>query len=687
MTVHEKHSHVHRWTGTSKSSLAVVSLTIISIGNWNPWINRFAFAHPALPLPNSRPPKSLFSNDDSQAPPKKSAASSSSRAAAKGKSVPISGTPFRGVSLNSSRSHVANASNERPPSQLESIVLNAKSLSQSLFRSSPLSDPSLRTKYFTAIAAGLAVSLAMVPEAVSFSFVAGVNPLVGLWTTVVLGFFAAAFGGRAGICSSASGACSIVVAGLCASHGSGYLAGCAALAGLIQIVAGSAGLGKLIRLVPHPVMLGFVNGLTLVMFKAQLTHFKDGRKFLSLLSPQGKATYACTALTMVLVKYILPKLQENAIPPTLGGVVIAAAAARFFKWPVKTLADVAGAETFRGGLSVLPKLGLPSDFWTPLLSAPLHTLKIILPYAITMAAVGSIESLLTLQLLDGIIDDGKRGSTKREVVGQGIGNVAAGLTGGIGGCALIGQSLINAQSGGGVSRLSGISMAIFLALGIVSFAPLLGQTPVCALSGVMLLACQTSFSWGSLRLLGKIPNLDAFIIMLVTIVTVKDDLAKAVLVGTITSALGFAWKQSTTISAAITTTMIDLPNGGPRLPNIKSYNINGPLFFGSSQQFSRLFSVKEDPNDIVIDFTNSRVFDHSALEAINTIADRYGALGKRVYLRHLSSDCAKLLAKVHEGGLPPFMVVESGEFDPVYGVAEQSKYYQDVPVTNPGRKL
>lgn len=329
----------------------------------------------------------------------------------------------------------------------------------------------------------------------------------------------------------------------------------------------------------------------------------------------------------------------------------------------------------------MPKLGLPSEFWTPLLSAPLDTLKIILPYAITMAAVGSIESLLTLQLLDGIIDDGKRGSTKREVIGQGIGNLAAGMTGGIGGCALIGQSLISAQSGGGVSRLSGISMAIFLALGIVSFAPLLGQTPVCALSGVMLLVCQTSFSWGSLRLLGRIPNLDAFIIALVTYVTVKDDLAKAVLIGTITSALGFAWKQSTTISASVTSTNLSLPNGGPRLPNIKSYNINGPLFFGSTQQFSRLFSVKDDPNDIVIDFTNSRVFDHSALDAIDTIAGRYGALGKRVYLRHLSGDCAKLLAKVHEGGLPPFMVVESGAFDPVYGVAEQPKYYKDVPVS------
>lgn len=355
----------------------------------------------------------------------------------------------------------------------------------------------------------------------------------------------------------------------------------------------------------------------------------------------------------------------------------------------------------------MPKLGLPSSFLTPLLASPLDTLKIIIPYAITMAAVGSIESLLTLQLLDGIIDDGKRGSTNKEVIGQGIGNFAAGMTGGIGGCALIGQSLISAQSGGGVSRLSGMSMAIFLALGIVSFAPLLGETPVCkpcfvfifashtfcsstsylmfilsgALSGVMLLVCQTSFSWGSLRLLGKIPNLDAFIIALVTYVTVKDDLAKAVLIGTIASALGFAWKQSTTISASVTNTNLKLPNGGPRLPNIKSYNINGPLFFGSTQQFTRLFSVKDDPNHIVIDFSNSRVYDHSALEAIDVVSSRYGSLGKRVYLRRMSGDCAKLLRKLHKRGLPSFMIVESNELDPVYGVAEKPEYYNDVPVS------
>lgn len=275
-------------------------LALTSIGSFK--LNCFGFAHPALPIPNSRPPKSLFKDDS---PLRTSTSSGKPR----GKSLPLSGTPLRGVlsSLPSSSS----SNNEKPPSQLESIVLNAKSLSDALFKSNPFNNPTLRTKYLTAITAGLAVSLAMVPEAVSFSFVAGVNPLVGLWTTVVLGFFAAAFGGRAGIMSSASGACTVVVAALCASHGPAYLAGCAALAGLLQIVAGAAGLGKLIRLVPHPVMLGFVNGLTIVMFKAQLTHFKEAEKFLSVFSEVGRATYACTALTMALVKFAIPKLQEK----------------------------------------------------------------------------------------------------------------------------------------------------------------------------------------------------------------------------------------------------------------------------------------------------------------------------------------------------------------------------------------
>jgi len=258
-----------------------------------------------------------------------------------------------------------------------------------------------------------------------------------------------------------------------------------------------------------------------------------------------------------------------------------------------------------------------------------------------------------------------------------LGNIASGLTGGIGGCALLGQSIINMQSGGGVSRLSGMSMALFLALGIVCAAPLLGAVPVAALVGVMLLVCQSTFSWSSLRVLNKVPKLDAFVIALVSFITVKDDLAKAVVVGTIASALGFAWKQSTCIKAtsklvpaSVSVNSKDKGKGGDGVNLWKEYKLSGPLFFGSILRFSSIFDVKEDPNDVIIDFTDSRVYDHSALEAVNNLADRYGESGKRVYLRHLSSDCAQLLDKIHEGGLPPYEMIQADpQTDPVYGVA------------------
>ena len=546
-----------------------------------------------------------------------------------------------------------------PPSQVESISQNAKLLQP--FGSIDVS--ALRNTVPQSLAAGLAVSLAMVPEAVSFAFVAGVNPLVGLWTTVVLGFFAAAFGGRAGICSSASGACSVVVAALCASHGPAYLSACALLAGALQIAAGVLKLGRFVRLIPHPVMLGFVNGLALVMFKAQLVHFRDAATgtFLNVLTKSGAAMYGLTALTMVLVR-LIPKIKVlKAVPPSLGGVVTATIVSKLLNLPVKTLADVAGAETFRGGLAVLPKIGLPAVPFS------METLNVVLPFAITMAAVGSIESLLTMQLLDGIADDGRRGSTSSENIGQGIGNMCSGLTGGIGGCALIGQSLINMESGGGKSRLSGMSMALFLGMGIVAAAPLLANVPIATLVGVMLLVCQGTFNWSSLRILNRIPRLDALIIGLVSYTTVAHDLAKAVVAGTIASALGLAWKLSTSISTS--TDMVSSPvDSGSKW---KSYSLSGPLYFGSTRQFSSLFDVKNDPGeDIIIDFTNSRVMDHSAIEAINELADKYGAAGKKVHLRHLSKNCGDMLAKLHKGGLPPYEIIESDPGkDPVYDVA------------------
>jgi len=577
--------------------------------------------------------------------------------------IPLSMAMTGGSTDESNTNNNNNNSKNAPPSQIESIAKNAKLLH-------PFGSAVERETVVTSLAAGLAVSLAMIPEAISFAYVAGVSPLVGLWTTVFLGFIAAAFGGRAGICSSASGACSVVVASLCAIHGPAYLSACAIMAGALQIVFGGyAGMGKFIRLVPHSVMLGFVNGLTVVMIRAQLIHFKSGagKSFLSLASPAGRSMYGLTALTMLLVKTI-PKVRGlRVVPPSLGAVSVCAILAKVLKLPIKTLSDVSGAETFRGGLSVLPTLALPA---VPL---TFETLKIITPFAITMAAVGAIESLLTMQLLDGIADDGERGSTKKECLGQGLGNMASGFVGGIGGCALLGQSVICAESGGLKNRLSGMSMALFLALGIVAGAPLLAAVPIAALVGVMLTVCMSTFSWSSLRIINKIPKLDAAVIFLVSFITVKDDLAKAVIAGVIASALGFAWKQSTSISYS--ESMVKAPptssnssSGKGSKSQWKAYNLNGPLFFGSTTQFTTIFNVKDDPSDVIIDFTSSRIYDHSAIEAINNISDKYGEAGKKVHLRHLSPESGGLLKKLHGGDRPYELIESDPETDPVYGV-------------------
>ena len=407
--------------------------------------------------------------------------------------------------------------------------------------------------------------------------------------------------------------------------------------------------------------------------------------------------YGVTALTMALVK-LWPKICKKVralatIPSTLAAVVLSTVVAKGLRLPVRTLADMAGAETFGGGWAVVPRLAWPTG-----VSPTWSTLQIVLPYAMTMAAVGCIESLLTLQLLDGMVDDGQRGSTKQECIGQGCGNVLAGFTGGIGGCALLGQSIINVQSGGGGSKWSGMSMALFLATGIVIAAPLLGAVPVASLVGVMLLVCHSTFSWSSLRLLRKIPKLDAAVIALVSIATVQKDLAYAVVLGTMASALGFAWKQSTTLTASSSSLVVPDPNAtGSKSTTKKLYQLNGPVFFGSTTQFTSLFDPKTDPDEVIVDFTNSRVMDHSALEAIQTVADQYGALGKTIRLRRLSKDCVQLLQRLDRRGkddqndsrsddtttsrLPPYEVIESDPTnDPVYQVAESSERYRYIKV-------
>jgi SulP family sulfate permease len=405
------------------------------------------------------------------------------------------------------------------------------------------------------------------------------------------------------------------------------------MAGMLQIAGGMAGVGKLLKLIPHPVMLGFVNGLAIVMTKAQLMHFKTGGTFMSLTTPLGASTYGIAALTMALVK-LIPKVTK-AVPPSLGAVAISSFVAKFFSLPAKTLADVAGAATFKGGLSVLPSFGLPS--------VPLtwETVQIVFPYALTMASVGVLESLLTMQILDDMADDGKRGSSKKECIGQGTGNIMSGLTQGIGGCVLLGQSIINMQSGGGVSRWSGMSMALLLATGIVAAAPLLANVPVSALVGVMLLVCQSTFSWSSLRLISKIPKLDAAVIALVSIVTFQKDLAVAVLAGTMLSALGFAYKQSSALTA---TYSVDEKSG------VKTYKLQGPLFFGSTQKFEELFSsARSDPSEVRLDFSESRVLDHSGMESLETLSSKYAAMGKTVKVENLCMDSTKVLAKYSKG--------------------------------------
>jgi len=461
------------------------------------------------------------------------------------------------------------------------------------------------------------------------------------------------------------------MASLCATYGPSYLSGAVLLAGLLQIFAGILGWGKFIKLVPHPVMLGFVNGLAIVIFRAQLTHFLDPVTGTLLGGPRGATMFGLTALSMALVK-LLPRIT-TAIPSSLLTVGIVTAVAKVFALPATTLMDIAGAETFRGGLSVLPDIGFPAIPW---LTAPIRTLALLLPYAATMASVGLVESLLTLQLVDGLLEDGKRGDTSKECIGQGLGNIVSGLSSGMGGCAMIGQTQVNVQSGA-TSRLAGIAMAVILGLGIVAGAPLLGQVPISALVGIMFIVCESTFAWSSLRILRRIPRPDAMVIAIVSFVTVVQDLAMAVVVGTILSALSFAWRQSTAISATVKPGA-DKPKASDSNASWKTYKLSGPLFFGSTQAFADLFDPQGDPEDVVIDFADSRVSDHSALEAINSLAERYGTLGKRVHLRHLSSDCAGLLVRLN-GILPPYEIIESDvETDPVYEVAEDSSLYAAV---------
>ncbi len=489
------------------------------------------------------------------------------------------------------------------------------------------------------ILSGLTVALALVPEALAFSFVAGVEPLVGLYAAFMVGLLAAIFGGRPGMISGATGAMAVVMVSLVALHGVEYLFAAVVLTGILQILAGVFRLGKFIRIVPYPVMLGFVNGLAIVIFLAQLQHFQidaDGVK--QWMGSQALLVFSgLVALTMAIIHF-LPKITR-AIPASLAAIVVVSLLVIGFSIDTKTVGDLA---SIKGGL---PQFHIPDVAFT------WATLKIIFPYAVILAAIGLIESLLTLSLIDEVTDT--RGSSNRECVGQGIANTATGLFGGMGGCAMIGQSMINVNSGGR-KRLSGIAAALFLLSFILFASDLIERIPMVALVGVMFMVVLGTFEWSSVRIFKKIPRHDFFVLVLVSSVTVVTDLAVAVIVGVIVSALVFAWEHAKHIHAK---TYIN-EHGS------KVYELVGPLFFGSVKNFHDLFSPADDPADVIIEFQQSRVTDHSAIEAIDSLAVRYIRRGKKLHLRYLSDDCKLLLDKA--GDLVEVNRLE----DPTYHVAD-----------------
>ncbi len=481
---------------------------------------------------------------------------------------------------------------------------------------------------------GLTVALALVPEAVAFAFVAGVEPLVGLYAAFMVGLITATIGGRPGMISGATGALAVVMVDLVARHGVEYLFATVVLMGIIQIGAGLARLGKFIRLIPHPVMLGFVNGLAIIIFLAQLSQFKDSNG--DLLSTLPLAwMLGLVGLTMFIIQF-LPKLTK-AVPSSLAAIFTVTILVYFFNIDTKTVGDITKVSG-----------GLPS-FHIPEMPFSLESFKIILPYSVILAAIGLIESLMTMSLIDEITET--RGRGNRECIAQGTANIVTGFFGGMGGCAMIGQSMININSGGR-GRASGISAALFLLAFILFASSLIEMIPIAALVGVMFMVVIGTFAWSSLRILSKIPKHDAFVLILVSGITVATDLAIAVATGVMVSALVFAWENAKHIYV-----MGQTENG------VKTYFLMGPLFFGSIQSFQDQFKIAEDPDEVVIDFGGSRVWDHSGIEAINSLTERYVSQGKVLHLKHLSPECVKLLQNA--GTMIDVNLIE----DPRYHVA------------------
>lgn len=573
------------------------------------------------------------------------------------------------------------------------------------------------------ILSGITVALALVPEAIAFAFVAGVPPHLGLYSAVIVGLITAAFGGRPGMISGATGAMAVVVVGLVAIHGIGYLIPAVILCGVFQVVVGLCRLGKLIRLVPHSVMLGFVNGLAIVILTSQFGSFKTFSPEGSLVPLSGAPLYlmlALIGLTMAIIAY-LSKFTK-AIPSSLAAILVVTGLSWGLNRASMEQLQVAGsdngvltvqdmlmanlkaqevenarvakkadavAEARNGAAMVgmdltehgrasdlmdksyqltgeeiiaaaatvtkVPEAGLPKlVFFQKAFALPpfnLETLTIIFPFALVLAGVGLIESLMTLTLIDEIT--GTRGRGNRECMGQGAANIVCGLFGGMGGCAMIGQSLINVNSGGR-GRLSGIMAALALLVFVVALQPFILMIPMAALVGVMFMVVIGTFEWSTLHSWKKIPGSDVFVMVLVAGYTVIfHNLAMAVLLGVIVQALVFAWQHATHLFA----------DEQVNEHGSKIYQLHGPLFFASATSFSKLFDPEKDPDDVVIDFYYTRVYDQSGMEAISKLADRYRGLGKRLHLRHLSEDCQQLLDRADD------LIEVNVSEDPHYHVA------------------
>jgi SulP family sulfate permease len=503
-----------------------------------------------------------------------------------------------------------------------------------------LFDLTQKVDYKIEILSGLTVALALIPEAVAFSLIAGLSPLTGLYAAFTMGFITSILGGRPGMISGATGAIAVVIVALAKTHGVEYVFAAVALAGVIQLLAGLLRLGKFIRLVPHPVMFGFVNGLAVVIFLSQLNEFKvaDGTGGLQWMEGSTLLTMVALVMLTILIIWGLPKLTK-AIPASLTAIVVVSAIVIGFSIDTKTVGDIA---SIQGGF---PPFHIPSIPFT------FDTLQIILPYAIIVAGVGLIESLLTLNLIDEITET--RGRGNRECLAQGGANLVTGFFSGMGGCAMIGQSLINISSGAR-ARLSALVASVMLLIFIMFGASLIERLPMAALTGLMIMVAIGTFEWASFKMIGRMPRLDVFVGILVAAITVLlHNLALAVLIGVVISALVFAWENAKRIRAR---KYVD-ENG------VKHYEIFGPLFFASVTAFNEKFDVLNDPDEVIIDFRESRVADMSGIEALNKITERYDKAGKKIQLKHLSPDCRKLLRNAEK--VIDVNIIE----DPTYQVA------------------